>query len=111
VFDYRVSNRVQTGMEFLDRKFPHWWDNIDLDVFSITDPFHCVLTLATGKNYYDAVRVYNVIPSILGFTSLAEGLSDDDTYWPEGYDEDDDFNLLQHTWVNHIANRQKESNV
>lgn len=111
MFDYQVSNRVQTGMEFLDRKFPFWWDNIDLDALDVKSPFNCVLSRATGMNYYDAVRIYNLTPSILGFNSLSEDLSDYEEDPPEDYDEDDDFNLLQHTWINYIANRQRSADV
>jgi hypothetical protein len=47
-----VEERVQNGVAFLDEHFPGWWDKIDLVKLDIDNSYNCVLTQASGIDFY-----------------------------------------------------------
>lgn len=104
MFDYQIQKRVQTGMDYLDREFPGWWEKVDLETFDITRPDHCILGQVTGKNYWTVVEELPWLASKMGFTSLYEDCYDDLCY--EDYDDNYDFRLLHRTWIAVILYRR-----
>jgi hypothetical protein len=90
--EYKISEAVQRGVEYLEERESDWADKVDLDYLDMIEWPSCVYGQVFGVEHGPDDKDVEVE---CGF-SLPEYLVSDDAQWE----------LLQYLWSNEIAKRQ-----
>lgn len=80
-----VFERVMGGVGLLDKILPKWKEKIDLEKFTISSPYYCILGQLFGDYHYakTALDLDETDAYELGFTFMSHELADVEKAWVE----------------------------